>query len=180
MEIVPWLMATRMNSIAYNPMSHDGLDQKHDCTSTHSRTATYNHCFNHHENTTTLHRLQLLEHRAQRRRCTRAHVGIAAWHLIRFPLDAHRQVSGSISPTGFRCASRRFAKKTAAHLAYHHVHSRSVIGAHALELRLRERLPVNVFRPWIGDVLDNPLSVEHQHLGRLQAGCINRCRLAGD
>jgi len=41
---------------------------------------------------------KLSEHRAQRRRCTRAHVRLAAWHLTRCPLDAPGKEDGRLCP----------------------------------------------------------------------------------
>merc|ERR1719421_2091120 len=43
-----------------------------------------------------------------------------------------------------------------------------VFGVHTRQVLLCERLPINIFGPWISDVLDDPCTVGRQPVGRLQ------------
>merc|ERR1711904_370825 len=50
----------------------------------------------------------------------------------------------------------RVAAQTAAHCRYQQLNGFHLPRIHSLQVYLRERLPVNILWPWIGDVLDDP------------------------
>merc|ERR1719335_1962128 len=74
--------------------------------------------------------------------------------------------AASICPSTFCIA-------TAARRFYHFLHGLFVFGVHTRQVLLCERLPINIFGPWISDVLDDPCTVGRQPVGRLQP---SKCR----
>merc|ERR1719210_2685111 len=115
---------------------------------------------------------KLPKHCAQCCRCFSTHIRLATWHLGCCRLNAFAEVLSRLCPhrsvlRGWR--QRCLAEQTAAHLFDHRAHRHFVLVVHPLQFRLCELLPIDVAGSSIGDVLDNPVAVGHEHVGCLHA-----------
>merc|ERR1719160_628612 len=131
-------------------------------------------------------RLNVSTHCFHRCCCSRAHVSFTAWHLTFRPLDTCSEKLGRRFPHEcvlLRRSLYQFAAQKADYCLYHRLNRFHVLGVHSLQVRLRERLPVNICWPWIGDVLDNLAKVLLQLAGsfflsllRIRNNVIERCQ----